>query len=69
MKKIKANNNTMDESMIEDMTSYDGETDDMVKRFVADYERRVEVSKKANPDGKGDHYISLRNAVLRIFGP
>jgi hypothetical protein len=30
MKKIKSNNNTMDETMIEDMTSYDGETDDMV---------------------------------------
>ena len=69
MKKIKSNNDTMDETMIEDMSSYDGETEDMVKRFIADYDHRVVESKKASPDGKGDHYKSLRNAVLRIFGP
>lgn len=59
----------MDETMIEDMTSYDGETDDMVQSFVADYERRIEISQNLNPGGKANHYIALRDTVLRIFGP
>ena len=54
--------------MIEDMTKYDGETDHMVDAFISDYNRRVEESKKRNPEGKADHYTSLKWAVFRTFG-
>jgi len=30
--------------------------------------KRLEASRKASPDGKANHYISLRNAVIRSFG-